>query len=123
MLKSLTIFAALVVLGTGSVNAQQREAILQKIAVPGASFDVVLAMAKPGSPVVYYRNQPDPNIINLGNDLVIAYTVELSETLDLATLMRPAQTIVVERGDKMGRTPVVVYFVPKREGLAGATMR
>ncbi len=114
MLKFLSIVATIVALGTNSANAQQREAIFQKIEVPNASYDIIMATAKPDSPTLYYRDQPDPNVIYLGNDLVTAYTSELSEMLDIATMMHPAHTSVAERGDKKDRTPVVVYFVPKR---------
>lgn len=47
MLKHLSICAALIALATGSVNAQQQEAVLQKMQVPGAGFDIILAMPKP----------------------------------------------------------------------------
>ena len=63
MLKHLSIFTALIVLGTGSANAQQREAVLQKVEVPNAGFNLVLAMPKPGTPSLYLRDQPDPNAV------------------------------------------------------------
>jgi hypothetical protein len=120
MLKYLSIFATLVALGTGSASAQQREAIFQKIKVPNASFNIVLATAKPDSATLYYQDQPDPNIIDLGNGLVTAYTAELAEMLDITTLMRPARSIVALRGDKKGETPVIVYFVPKHAATTAA---
>ena len=123
MLKYLSIFTTLVALGTGSANAQDREAIFQKIVVPSGSFDIVLAMAKPGSPIVYYRDQPDPNIIYLGNGLVTAYTAELAAILDIATLMRPAYTFAAMPGNEKSRTPMVIYIVPKATTPAAATMR
>jgi hypothetical protein len=46
MFKPLSIFAALITFGTGSVSAQQREALLQTIEVPGADFDIALATPK-----------------------------------------------------------------------------
>ncbi|HTS40230.1 MAG TPA: hypothetical protein VMH84_06805 [Xanthobacteraceae bacterium] len=116
MFKCLSIFAALVVLSTGSANAQQREATFQKIVVPGSSFDIVVATPKLGSPTVNYAKEIDPNVFYLGNGLVTAYTTELAKMLDLATLMRPAHMTIVG-------TPVVIYVVPKRTGSDATAMR
>jgi hypothetical protein len=123
MLKYLSIFAALVALGPNSVTAQEREAIFQKVAVSGASYDMILAVAKPGSPTVDYRDQPDPNIIYLGNGLVTAYTAELSKMLDLATLLQPALSFAPSSGDKKDRAPILVYFVSKKTASTTAAMR
>ena len=46
MLKYITVCAVLLVLGTGSVNAQQQDVVLRKIEVPGADFDMVVVMSK-----------------------------------------------------------------------------
>ena len=46
MLKHLSICVALIAFGIGSASAQQREAILQKVEVPGAAFDLMLATPK-----------------------------------------------------------------------------
>ena len=44
MLKHLSICAALIAFTAGAANAQQKEAILQKLEVPGAAFDIIVAM-------------------------------------------------------------------------------
>jgi hypothetical protein len=123
MLKYLSILATLIAVGTSSANAQQREAIFQKIEVPNASFDIVLATAKPGGPILDFRDQADPNVVYLGNDLVTAYTAELAEMLDVAALMRPARAYFAERGGKKGLATVLVYIVPKREVPNASAMR
>ena len=123
MFKLLSICAALIVFGSGSVSAQEREAVFQKIEVPNANFVIVLATAKPDGPKLYYRDQPDPNIIYLGSDLVTAYTAELAEMLDVTTLMHPVYSVAVEQGDKSGRMPAIVYIVPKRAGPTVAAAR
>ena len=123
MLKFFLTFTALVAFATGSSNAQQREATFQKIVVPDASFDIVLAMAKPGSSIEDYREELDPTIIYLGNNLVTAYTAELSEMMDLEALLHPASSFVPGSGDKTERAPVFVYFVPKRATHTPAAMR
>ncbi len=46
-------------MATGTANAQYREAVLQKIEAPGSSFDIVVAMAKPGGWTFDPRTQRD----------------------------------------------------------------
>lgn len=114
MLKYLPIWAALVVLGSGSVNAQQREAVLQKIDVPNAGFNVVLALPKLAGPTVDYRVQPDPNLVYLADgELVYAYTGHLQELMDRGMLKVLACTFHVDRKDGRAATPVAVYVIPK----------
>ena len=48
MLKNLMIGAAFIAMAAGPAGAQHLEATLQKVEVPASSFDIVLAMAKPG---------------------------------------------------------------------------
>jgi hypothetical protein len=48
MLKHLSICSALMAFTMGSATARQREAMLQRISVPGTGFDIVLAKPKPG---------------------------------------------------------------------------
>lgn len=63
MLKYFSIFVTLTALATGSANAQEREATFQKIAMPGVSFDIVLAMAMPGSPVLNFRGLDRKSVV------------------------------------------------------------
>ena len=44
MLKHLSIFAALASLGIGPLYAQERQAVLQTVEVPGAQYDFVLTV-------------------------------------------------------------------------------
>jgi hypothetical protein len=70
MLKHLSICAALVSFGTGSVGAQQREAIPQnphkrvatsKMEVPGADFDIIFVTTEARAGVTDdLDSQPDP---------------------------------------------------------------
>ena len=122
MLKFLPIFAALAILATSSANAQEREAVLQQIEVPNAGFNLLIAMPKPGSTAVNSRNQPDPNVIYLGNDLVTAFTAELAKLLDIAVLMRPAKSSVGGRGDQ-NIDSAAVYIIPKNAAVTSATTR
>jgi hypothetical protein len=82
MFKHLSILAALAAFGIGAAHAEQREAILQKVEVPNAGFDIVLVMTKPGGPNLDLRSQPDPHVLYLmGGELVQAYTGELNAGL------------------------------------------
>jgi hypothetical protein len=104
-----------IVTGTGLVHAveDQREAALQKVELPNASFNLIIA-AKVGGTFEGFRNQPDPNVIYLADaELVYSYTGRLNELAELGALMPPACRFYVERGDFSPRTPVVVYLIPK----------
>jgi hypothetical protein len=105
------------------VSAQHREAVFQKVEVPNAGFNLVLAMPKQGAPRLYLRNQPDPNLVYLmGEELVYAYTGNQEEPLNIETLMAPACSFHVDRREGSPPTPMVVYVVPKIEmPLAPAT--
>ena len=116
MLKYLLIFSALLGLGAGAANAQDREAIFRKVSVPGASFDIVVATAKSDNSTGYYRGLPDPNVIYLGDGLVTTYTSELAGILDFDALLRPI------RSTSAGYGAVLIYFVPKRTA-SDATLR
>ncbi len=123
MLKSFSMCALLAMLGMGAANAQQREAILQKIDVPNAGFNIVIALPKSGGATAHFRNQPDPNIVYLADgELVYAYTGHLQDLMDIGALLAPACTFQVDRKDFQPRTPVAIYVVPKGDiPLAGAS--
>src|SRR5262245_16852954 len=109
--------ALLVTLLAGAANAQQREAVLQKVEVADAGFNLVIATAKLNGATADFRGQPDPNIVYLADgEIVYAYTGRLQELEDMGIiLMPPACTFHVERRDYSPRTPVVVYVIPKGE--------
>ena len=105
-----------IVTGTGLVHAGegQREAALQKVELPNASFNLVIAATKIGGTFEGFRNQPDPNVIYLADaELVYSHTGRLNELAELGVLMPPACRFYVERRDFSSRTPVVVYLIPK----------
>ena len=117
MFKRLSICAVFLALGMGSLNAQQREAMLQRIDVPNAAFDLVLVRAKPGSPSFDLRNQPDPNVVYLlGGELVAA---DVGETLkvfkDIGAMSVPACTFRATRKGGKPRVAASIYVVPKGE--------
>jgi hypothetical protein len=66
VLNRFAICAALVALEAGSAAAQEREAILQKTAVPGTSFEMLVATAKSPDVAIYdLGDTPDTLVIHL----------------------------------------------------------
>ena len=123
MLKHLLICAALVALGTGSVNAQyaqhvqpgQQEATLQKVEVPGAGFDIVLAMPKSQTGATFdLGNSPDATIIYLiGGELALSFDGPEKMLQALDSLQLPVGAVHVDSKDREEGIPVAVYIVPK----------
>jgi hypothetical protein len=116
MLKQLSICAALMVFGAGSVSAQQREAVLQKLEVLAASFDIVLATPKLQGAIYDLSDSPDALIVHLvGGELALGFEHADPMLKAVESLQQPACTFHVERKDNRSRTPVAVYIVPKVE--------
>ena len=120
MLKYLSICAALVVLGTSSVNAQQKDPVWQKVEVPGADFYIVFAMTKsPVSANNALRGVPDPLVVYpAGSELAFAVTGEVEKLFkDIGALQFPACAFRVER---KGGKPVaaIAYVIPKEHAPA-----
>lgn len=116
MLKHLAICAALITFSTGSVSAQQQEAVLQKVTVPGAAFDIILAMPKPSGVIYNLGKSPDALLIHLiGDEMALGFDGADKMLKALDTLQLPVCAFHVESNDKMSRRPVSVYIVPKSE--------
>jgi hypothetical protein len=102
------------VIGVGVAQGQQREAVLQRVEVANAGFDIVIATAKPGGATADYREQADPNLVYLSaGDLVYAYTGNRQDLGEDAIFMPPVCSFNVERKDFSPRAPVVIYVIPK----------
>jgi hypothetical protein len=119
MFKQFLIGAALIAMATGTANAQYREAVLQKIEAPGSSFDIVVAMAKPGGWTFDPRTQRDAylgGVVHLGDTLVHPLTEDFLRTFtNIALLPHPACSFHAPSKNGEAGTPVVVYVVPKSE--------
>jgi hypothetical protein len=111
MLRHLSICAALTVLSMAAAQAQQQEAMLRKIVLQNAGFDIVVAMPRPGAPAVDYRGQPDPTIgYTAGGRLVLALDANVERLVkDFSLLLKPACSL------DAGRVPVAVFVVPNDE--------
>jgi len=87
-----------------TASAQQREAILHRIEVPHAACEIVVATAKSDDKPERYDSQPDPNLIYLPNNLIVAYTPDLAAMIGVDALIRPAFRM----------DAAVIYVLPKR---------
>jgi len=119
MRKYLTIFTTLMVLGTGSANAQKAETVVQKMVVPGADFDIIIVMAKPNGTTFNLRGEPDPYVIYpTGDALAFAVTGEVEKMFaGVGPVQFPIAAFQVDRkGSKAG-----IYIVPKINARAAKT--
>ena len=118
MLKCISICAVLLVVGNCEVKAQQQEATLQKVELPGTGFDIVFAMAKPGGAIADLRGMPDPLVVYSGEGkLAFAMDDKVLEILrDVDVLNAPPCTFQMISNE--GNSPVTLYVVPKYERTA-----
>jgi hypothetical protein len=117
MLKQLSICAAIVVLATGSANAQQSDPLWQKLEVPGADFIVVFATTtNPMASNNSLRASPDPLVVYpAGSELAFAVDGEVEKLFkDIGGVEFPACAFRIER---QGRRPVaaIAYVLPKEQ--------
>jgi hypothetical protein len=113
MRTSLSILAALTALGAGSADAQQQEAALRQVELPGAGFNIVLATPKSPAATIDLGESPDALIIHLtGGELALAFEDggEMLEAID--ALQRPACAFQAQGRDGKSTKPVAVYVVP-----------
>jgi hypothetical protein len=118
MLKHLWTCAALAALGTGSANAQQQDALLQKLAVQGASFDIILAMPKSPTVEINLGNSPDALVLHLvGGELALTFDDAEKMLKALVSLQLPVCSFHVESPDGKSRRPISIYIAPVEKPL------
>lgn len=121
MLKHLSIGAALFAFATVSAHAQEQAAVLQKIEVAGAGFDIVLAMPKAPAATYDLAKSPEALVLHLiGGELALAFDGEEKMLKALNSLQMPACAFHVESKNPTARNPVSVYVVPKGHKLTTA---
>lgn len=120
MLKQFSICAVLLAFGIGQINAQQpqQEAVLQKIELPGAGFDIVLAMPKSPRTPIDLGSAPEAMVIYLVGG-------ELALTFDSAeTMLKARDSLGLPIGafhtDGRASKPIAVYAIPKLETVGAA---
>jgi hypothetical protein len=120
MIRLLTVGIALIALGIGAANAQQREAVLHKVKIPNVNFDVVVATAKPGAPIINLRGQPDPTVVYVADgNLVIGIDDKVAKMFkDISVIGHPTCTFYTGRTGGSSGEPVALYLVPVAEPTA-----
>lgn len=119
MLKYLSICAALVALGVTPAYAQEREAALQRVQVPGMGFDIVLATPHPeGGAVPNLANTPETLVMHLhGGKLALVFDDpwELVKAYD--SLRTPVGAFEASIRNGNAPEPIALYIVPKGDTL------
>ena len=119
MLKHISICAALVFLGTGAVNAQQQQASLEHVELPGTGLDIVLAIPKSPASTINLAMSPDALVMNLiGGQLALAFNSETDALQTWASLQRPGCAFQVQRKNDTAQTPIAVYVIPNHTAPA-----
>ena len=111
MLRQLAVSGALFVGALIPAGVQQREATLQRIEIPAAPFDLLIAAPKPAGVIYDLAESPEALLLNLaGGELAIGFerVDAMLKTLELV------RTPVYSFGGK-GRTAITIYTVPKPE--------
>ncbi len=120
MLKYVSICTAIAALGMGSVNAQQlrQEAVLQKMEVRGAGFDLVLAMPKSPGASIDLANTPDATILYLtGDELALPFEDNAQALRAFNSLGSPGCSF---HAGGEAKIPVAIYTAPKRKTVGSA---
>lgn len=117
MLKRFSILAALAVFAASPANAQH-EAIMTTIDVPGADFNLVVAMPKMSNGHVInqveLRGDIDPSVIFFARGrLVHAFDTGVEKVFkDVRALQHPSCTFE-PKFSVHAQAPIAVYVVPK----------
>jgi hypothetical protein len=112
MLKYSPVFGVLIALSISSANAQQQEALLQKLELPETGFDIIVATPKfPAGAIYNLDNSPDALIIHLiGNELALGFEDENAMLKAFESLRQPSSAFHVESKDRMLPKPVAIYI-------------
>jgi hypothetical protein len=116
MLRFLVIFSMFLVGGASPIQAQHQEAVLQRVALPDAGFDIVLATPKSGNIIYGLDETPDAFVIRLnGGVLVLAFENAESMMRAMDLLQKPIYASSIMSRDGKSRVPISVYLVSREE--------
>jgi hypothetical protein len=119
MLKHILLCAPLVALGTSPSWAQQHEAALRQVELPGAGVNIVLAIPKSPAATVDLGESPDALVVPLiGGKLALTFEDGNKMIETIGALQRPACAFQAEGEDGKLTKPVAVYVVPRRTRIA-----
>ena len=121
MRTSLAICATLILAAMPAANAQQREAVLQRIEVPGASFDLVLAIPKTPAVIFDFSESPDAHVIHLVGGLLALGFESAESMLNASDSLRAAVgAFHLRDNESNARVPIAIYKISKGAILASA---
>jgi hypothetical protein len=109
LLRGTAICAILLAAPLGVVHAQEQEAVLQNISVPGASFDLILATPRVPAALIDLGRSPEAFVVHLaGHDLVLVFETGEQMLTALDGLRFPIGAFSSEHNSS-----VAAYFLPK----------
>jgi hypothetical protein len=104
------------VAGANPVQAQYQEAVLQRVAIPGVGFDLVVATPKSENIIYGLDETPDALVIRLhGGALILEFDNVESMVRALDYLQKPIYSSWIMRRNGKSRMPISVYLVPSME--------
>jgi hypothetical protein len=104
------------VAGTSIVQAQHQEADLQRVAMPGAGFDLVVAIPRSDNIIYGLDETPDALVIRLhGGALILAFENVESMMRALDLLQKPIYASWIAGRNGRSRMPISIYLVPSVE--------
>ena len=120
MLKYLSIFTALFALGAGPLYAQEQEAVLQTVEVPGAGFNFVVATPHPeGGALPDLANTPEALIVHLHGGMLALVFDDPSEMVKaFDSLITPVCAFETAGRGGSAPQPLALYIVPKGRATA-----
>ena len=119
MLRYITVCAVLLVLGTGSVNAQQQDVVLHKIEVPSADFDMVVVMSKAQAATANGPRSPSNSLVvsPTGDELASATDAEIERIFGSSRYLIHAFRVEPRGGDPSSAVHVYVVSKSARSAL------
>jgi hypothetical protein len=116
MLRLLTIFSFFLVAGANPVQAQHQEAVLQRVPIPGAGIDLVLATPNSENIIYGLEETPDALVIRLhGGALILAFENVESMVQALEHLKKPIYSSWIMKRTLSPAYPSRYSLVPSAE--------
>ncbi len=114
MFTRTSICVAVTILGVTSLNAQRLEANLQRIEVPGAGFEILLATPKTPTVFINLGESPEALVVPLvGNALTLTFEDGADMLAALEDLRHPGYSFLAPGRDGIPSRAAALYIIPK----------
>jgi hypothetical protein len=102
---------------SGPVVAQQQEAVLKRLELPEAAFDLVVVLPKsPPRPFYDLSESPDALVVHvIGGKLVLTFDDALEMIKAAEFLKSPVGASRIAGREAKSSMPLAVYVIPKAE--------